>query len=365
MPKGKLTKELKYLKIFNEIREEILSGKLSPGTQLLGFRELMVHYAASYSTVAKTLSELEQHGLITRRQGRGIFVAPKVSWRKSEAGSSFVGLIVTDMNIPFFNRIVHTVENEVTALRHHLVVRNTEFDSRRERQIVQEFIAQGFQGILLVPTFDEEDSDYLQSVDGKVIPIVYVNRHKWNYECSFVIPDDYAGVTDVMAHLFEMGHREIGYFAGEKIVGRDPRFKAFSDCLRLRGLEVNPEWILHAPWFEMESGYDCMNRLLRLKKRPTVVFCYSDAMAAGAMRACQEHGLHVPEDVSLVGCNDDEVCRVMRPNLTTLANPIEQISSQVVRILFESMKSPPGERGPLRLKMPMRLVQRQSVMNRT
>jgi len=361
VPKGKLTKELKYLRIFNEIREEILNGKLPPGTQLLGFRELMVHYAASYSTVAKTLGELEQHGLITRRQGKGIFVAPRPSWRMGETESNFVGLIVTDMNIPFFNRIIHTVENEVTALRYHLVVRNTEFDSQRERQIVQEFIAQRFQGILLVPTFDEQDSDFLQSVDGKAIPIVYVNRHKWGYDCSYVVPDDYAGATAVMEYLFEMGHRDVGYFAGDKIVGRDLRFKAYEECLRLRGQQVNPEWILYAPWFEMEGGYACMNRLLQLRKRPTAVFCYSDAMAAGAMRACQEQGLRVPEDISLVGCNDDEVCRVMRPNLTTLANPIEQISSQVVRILFESMKSPPGQRVPLQLKMPMRLVQRQSV----
>jgi LacI family purine nucleotide synthesis repressor len=361
VPKGKLSKELKYHRIFNEIRQEILSGQLLPSTQLLGFRELMEHYSASYSTIAKTLKELEAARLITRRQGKGIFVAPKSAWEVEGADSSFIGLIVTDMHIPFFNRIIHTVESEVTSARYHLVVRNSDFDSARERQIVQEFIAQRFKGILLVPTFDEADTEYLKGVDGKTIPLVYINRHKWSYECNYVVPDDYAGAAEVMHYLFENGHRRIGYFAGKRIRGRDLRYRAYEDCLKLAGLEVVSEWIVHGEHFEIESGYWCMNELLKLTKLPTAIFCYSDNMAAGAMRACQEKGIRVPEDMSFVGCNDDEICRVIRPNLTTLANPIESISSLVVRTLFDLIRAVPGEKAPVQLKVPMRLIPRETI----
>ena len=361
MPKGKLSKELKYLKIFNEIKQEIVSGQIQPGTQLLGFREIMEHYTASYSTISKTLSELEKHGLITRRQGQGIFVAPRSTWEVQEADANFIGLIVTDMNIPFFNRIIRTIENEITSLKYHMVVRNSNFDSGRERQIIQEFIGQRFKGILLVPTFDEEDSSFLNDTDGKAIPLVYINRHKWNYECSFVVPDDYAGACDVMRYLFELGHRDIGYFSGERIRGRDLRYKGYAESLKLNDLQVNADWVFHGEHFEIESGYWCMSQLLSGKKLPTAIFCYSDNLAAGAMKACQEKGIGIPDAVSFIGCNDDEICRVIEPNLTTLADPIETICTLAVKTLLEFIKGFPSAGQPLQLKVPMRLVRRQSV----
>lgn len=360
-PKGDLSKELKYHRIFHEIREEILSERLAPGTQLLGFRELMAHYEASYSTISRTLGELEAARLITRRQGKGIFVAPRSTWKVEEGDANFIGLIVTDMHIPFFNRIIHTVENEVTSAKYHLVVRNSEFDSARERRIVEEFIAQRFKGILLVPTFDEQDTEYLQGVDGKIIPLVYINRRKRSYDCSYVVPDDHTGVAEVMNYLFENGHRKVGYFAGKRILGTDPRYQAYADSLRLVGLEVVKDWVVHGEHFEIESGYACMNELLEAKRLPTAVFCYSDNMAAGAIRACQEKGIGVPEDISFVGCNDDEICRVIRPNLTTLANPIESISMLVARTLFDLIRAAPDSRIPVQLKVPMKLIPRDTV----
>jgi DNA-binding LacI/PurR family transcriptional regulator len=321
----------------------------------------MAHYKASYSTISKTLNKLEEAHLIIRRQGMGIFVAPRSAWMAEREHANYIGLVVTDMHIPFFNRIIHTVENEITSARHHLVVRNSEFDSVRERRIIEEFIAQGFKGILLVPTFDESDTGYLQEVDGKTVPLVYINRYKWSYECNYVVPDDYAGATDVMHYLFECGHRKIGYFAGKPIRGKDLRYRAYEECLRLSGLEVVEDWIVHGEHFEIESGHACMNELLKAERLPTAVFCYSDNMAAGAIRACQEKGIRVPEEMSFVGCNDDEICRVIRPNLTTLADPIEFISSMVVRTLFDLIHAVPRRKSPVQLKVPMRLVRRDTV----
>lgn len=361
MPKGKLSKALKYRRIFEDIRREIVSGELHPGTQLLGFRELMEHYKASYSTISRTLKELEGSRLITRRQGKGIFVAPKGAWKTESADSNFFGLIVTDINIPFFNRIINTVEREVTAARYHLVVRTSEFDSARESQIIREFIDHRFKGILLVPTFDEADAEYLQGVDGKTVSLVYINRRKWSYECNYMVPDDYAGAAEVMSYLFENGHRRIAYFAGKMIRGKDPRYRAYEDRLKLAGLEVVSEWIVHGEHFEIESGYWCMNELLKQKNLPTAVFCYSDNMAAGAIRACLEKGVRVPDDISFVGCNDDEICRVVRPNLTSLANPIESISSLAVRTLFDLVRAAAGDKAPVQIKVPMRLIPRQTV----
>jgi LacI family transcriptional regulator len=104
-----------------------------------------------------------------------------------------------------------------------------------------------------------------------------------------------------------------------------------------------------------------MNELLKMKNLPTAIFCYSDNLAAGAIRACQEKGIRVPQDMSFIGCNDDEICRVIRPNLTSLANPIESISSLAVRTLFDFVRAPAGEKARVQLKVPMRLIPRETV----
>jgi DNA-binding LacI/PurR family transcriptional regulator len=352
---------LKYLRIYEDIKEKIISGHLKPDVQLLPFRQLMEFYGSSYRTVAQALEELEKYNLITRTQGRGIFVTPKSRWNIEVDKSKFIGLIVTDMIIPFFGRIIQVVESELGSIGYNVVVRNSEFDSNTEKLIVNEFVDSGFHGILIVPTFDEKNTEYLQKLEQKAFPLFYLNRYKHGYECNYVVPDDYAGVQEAMNYLYDMGHRKIGYICGEKIKGKDFRFTSYSDFIKQKNLPLRQEWIVYGPFFEIESGYRCMKEILACKDLPTAVFCYSDSMAAGAMKACREKGLKLPKDVSFVGCNDDDISRIVEPNLTTLLDPIETIAKLSTRSLIERIKDKSTLGEPLQLRVPMKLLVRDSV----
>jgi LacI family transcriptional regulator len=361
MPKNIKSYGLKYLRIYEDIKEKIISGHLNPREQLLPFRKLMEHYSSSYRTVAQALQELEKYNLITRTQGRGIFVTPRSRWDIEVDESKFIGLIVTEMNIPFFGRIIRVVENELGTLGYNVVVRNSEFDSNTEKSIVHEFVERGFHGILLVPTFDEKDTEYLQTLEQNTYPIIYLNRYKHGYECNYIVPDDYAGVQEAMHYLYEMGHRKIGYICGEKIRGKDFRFTSYSDFIKQKDLSLRQEWIVYGPFFEIESGYRCMKEILACNDTPTAVLCYSDSMAAGAMKACREKGLKLPRDMSFIGCNDDDISRIVEPDLTTLLDPIETITKLSIRSLLERIEDKTTLDQPLQLRVPMKLLVRNSV----
>ena len=361
MPKKINGYGLKYLRVYEDIKEKIVSGHLKANQQLLSFRQLMDFYQASYRTVAQALEELEKFGLISRTQGKGIFVEPRAGWGIEVDESRFIGLIVTEMNIPFFGRIIHVVENELAAIGYNVVVRNSEFNSEVEETIVHEFIDRGFHGILIVPTFDEKDSEYLQVLEKTAFPIIFVNRFKHGYDCSYIVPDDYAGVQAAMNYLYDMGHRRIGYISGEKIKGSDIRFTSYHDFIKQRNLPFRDEWVAHGPFFEIDSGFKCMNEILDSEQLPTAVFCYSDSMAAGAMKACRKKGLKIPEDMSFFGCNDDDISRIVDPNLTTLLNPIEKIAKLAAKSLIERIENPEDMEEPLQLRVPMKVLPRDSI----
>ncbi|WP_319475277.1 GntR family transcriptional regulator [Marispirochaeta aestuarii] len=355
-----LSKELKYMKIFKDLQINITTYKLRAGMQLLGVRELMAHYNASYSTVMKALRELESAGLVESVQGKGIFVK-KRNGANDIVRNNLIGLIVTDMNIPFFNRIIHVIEGELTSRGYDVIIRNTDFNSVVEKDIISNFIERGVQGVIMVPTFDELDTSYLAQVDRDDIDIIYIVRRKHGYNCSFVVPDDYDGGKQAIEFLLEHGHRDIAYISGLPIKENDQRFKAFQDTFMHHGLTVNDDWIIYGEKFEFESGYDSMLRILSQKKKPTALMCYTDSIAAGAMKACRDSGYSIPEDFSVIGYNNEDITDFIEPNITTVENPIADICRLAVGSLIEKVENPNQRNTVNQTVLPVRVVKKKSV----
>lgn len=357
-----LKKELKYITVYKDLREKILSYSLPPETQLLGVRDLMDHYSVSYATISKALEELEKFNLIKRVQGQGIFVEAKNAWDIEDQVRNLVGLIVTDMNIPFFRKIIKVVESELVDLGYDVIVRNSDFDSKREKEIVQSFINRGVKGIIMVPTFDEDDSEFLNSIDGNEIPIIYILRHKLNYDCNYVVPDDYLGVYRGIEYLIENNHEKIGYISGELIKDHDLRYKAYKNCLSDNNIDINEEWIIYNDHFEVDSGYEAFNKLVDKKiELPSAIFCYTDSMAVGAIKACKENNISVPDDISILSCNNDEISDLIEPAISTINIPIERICDMAVSQLNKIINNQEDKEVLFQSKVSMKLIKRQSV----
>lgn len=355
-----LSKELKYMKIFKDLQTNITTYKLQSGMQLLGVRELMAHYSASYSTVMKALRELEAAGLVESVQGKGIFVKERVKPKDPEK-ENLIGLIVTDMNIPFFNRIIQVIEKELSSKGYDIIIRNTDFNSVMEKDIISNFIRRGVQGVIMVPTFDELDTPYLKDVDKKDILINYIIRRKHGYSCNYVIPDDYTGGEKALEFLLEHGHRNIAYISGQPIKDNDLRFKAFKDTLGHHGIPVNMDWVVYGKKFEFESGYASMLEILAQQNRPSALMCYTDSIAAGAMKACRDSGYSIPEDFSVIGFNNEDITNFIEPNITTVENPISDICRIAVRSLIEKIEDPELRSIVNQAVLPVHVVKKKSV----
>lgn len=246
------------------------------------------------------------------------------------------------------------------------------------RQGIEDFCLKN--SISIVRTF-RTDSDYLKvlkGVDGlicigkfgreevgqfiRICPnIVFLDMTVDNYEITTVTMDFRQAVTCAMDHLLELGHRRIAFLGGVEYAGTgepvmDERRKAYISYMKKRKLEYR-QWMSQGS-FSTVSGYEMMEQLLELEERPTAVFAASDALALGAIKAIQNHGLSVPEDISVIGFNDTEIGAYTSPALTTIHAPAYDMGQHGANFLYVSSNLSIST--PLKVKIPCYLVERES-----
>jgi DNA-binding LacI/PurR family transcriptional regulator len=159
---------------------------------------------------------------------------------------------------------------------------------------------------------------------------------------SSVMIDNAAAAQLVMDHLIDLGHRRIGLIGGQpdRPIHLDVphlRMRGALAVLDEAGIGPRPHHVQTAG-FTVTGGYHAMSRMLDHPDRPTAVFAFSDEMAIGAIRAAREHGLHVPDDLSVAGFDDHDVAWAL--DLTTVAQPVMGLGETVTELLLAHVRDP-------------------------
>ncbi len=176
-------------------------------------------------------------------------------------------------------------------------------------------------GILALGKFDKAEADFLFDKNPNLL---FVDFDALDLGYNSLVIDFQQSLSTVLVYLAQHGHQEIGILAGEEYTRgshellEDKRLKIFKEILEQKDL-LHEEYILKAP-FTVNSGYDVMKQFLSRQPQtfPTAFFASSDALAVGALKAIQEVGLKVPEDISVIGFNDISVAKYVSPPLTTI-----------------------------------------------
>lgn len=185
--------------------------------------------------------------------------------------------------------------------------------------LIEELIAEGF----IVGVVDQEQPDTPQS-----------NRIVANFNND-------SGMKQAVAYLAGLGHTKIGVINGDmKRLSGPTKYEGYLKAMQLCGLNVNPDWVL-AGSFHEESGYEAIYSFLRTQgERPTAIIAANDSVAFGAIRALKEHGLHVPEDMSIIGFDDHALSEKHHPALTTIRIDFSGMLGQLTSILIAKIERP-------------------------
>jgi len=170
------------------------------------------------------------------------------------------------------------------------------------------------------------------------IPFVQIGRTPEPDETPlhFVDVDNYGGAVTAVNHLIQRGHQKIATIAGpqDMAAGID-RLRGYQDSLQQAGITLTPNWIKTGD-FEPESGYEAMTQILDAPDGlPTAVFAASDSMSDGAYKAIYERELRIPEDIAVIGFDDNKLYTNNSPPLTTILQPINQLGENAAELLLQ------------------------------
>lgn len=193
-----------------------------------------------------------------------------------------------------------------------------------------------YDGILVVSQ-KVEDDHFIRYIGGLNLPVVVLNRKIDIPGTTCVFSDDRIGAYDAVKYLIEQGHKHIGFIKGkEGFLNSRKRYEGFKMAMDEAGYTLH-NGLITSGEFDVNSGYEAMKTILTHNKDalPTAMFCSNDEMAFGAIKAIVEEGLRVPDDMSVVGFDDIEMCKYNIPELTTVRREIGRIAYHGTEILFD------------------------------
>jgi LacI family transcriptional regulator len=246
------------------------------------------------------------------------------------------------------------------------------------RQGIEDFCTKNSITIVRAFKSDQNYMDTLKSVDGIICigkfsksevksflgicgNTVFLDMPVEEFDITTLTLDFRKAVNQVLDYLLELGHKKIAFLVGKEYAGDnepvvDERKKAYVSYMKKHKLEYKQ--FMREGSFTTASGYEMMSELLEGNDSPTAVFTASDTMAVGAMKAIEEKGLQIPEDISVVGFDDIELCNYTTPALTTVHAPAYDMGQHGANFLY--VASNLSITTPIKAKLPCQLVKRDS-----
>jgi LacI family transcriptional regulator len=330
-------------------------------------RDIARDLGLSVVTVSKVL---RNHGDISKatrervlRRVKEMRYQPNRAARSLVTGRSFtIGLIVPDLEHPFFGEVAKAIARRIRTLDYSLIIASSEEDPAIEHREVEGLIARQVDAIVLASVQTSADVVVFQRLAELRIPYVLVDRNFPELDANYVGVDDTAVGRAATEHLIACGCRRIAHLRGPDVSTGAGRLRGFRETLTRHGVEVPLEYVVELKGGDdrsEEHGYEAMQRLLVLRVPPDGVFCYNDEVAIGALRAILDAGLQVPENIAVIGVDNIRFADLLRVPLSSIDQDSYQIGDRAAGLALQLIESHEPTRSE-QIVLPIRLVTRAS-----
>jgi DNA-binding LacI/PurR family transcriptional regulator len=253
-----------------------------------------------------------------------------------------VALIFADVKDPFYSYIANKAERIAHNHGFSVILCNTEYSSSKELRYIEMLKNRNVDGFMILTTVTPKAKLAAILKNQKV---VFVDQSSGFRNEIFVKLNNREGVRQGIDYLVKNGHRDIGVInlTLSSTTGFE-RFEGYKQALREYGIPYKRQYVKFSGTSDwIESGYEKTVELLNLKHRPTAIFPMNGATTIGALRAIHENGLKVPDDISVIGFDENYFAELLSPALTTIAQPVEDFGEIGMRLLIETIrkKTPP------------------------
>lgn len=240
--------------------------------------------------------------------------------------TSAIGVIVTRMVNQFFAYLVDAIEQSAYQKGYQVVLFQSNNDPQKELNYLNLLKTKQVDGIIMAATENEWNTIKPYTEHG---PIVFCNEYISGTNIPTVRLNEAEGAYQGTKHLIEQGHKRIAYCMGG-ILEENERTKGFQKAIKEAGISLTLDWIFQHK-YDAEGGKQVVRDMLKMSNRPTAVFAGGDEVAAGIIAEAKDSGLKIPDDLAVIGFDDQPLAELVDPKLTTIRQPIQQMGEAALR----------------------------------
>ena len=271
---------------------------------------------------------------------RHLNYSPNTAARTLAAGeATHIGLLYANPSAAYLSQFLVGALDGARRTGSHLLIEACEGESGDEQaEATRRFAQTNVEGVILPPPLSES-KPVQEELEAAGIPVVSVAMGLAPEGSLNVRIDDFAAAAAMTRHLLDLGHRRIGFIAGHpEHIASIERLRGFRACLADYGLDPE-QALVEQGYFTYRSGLSAAERLLGGEDRPTAIFASNDDMAAATVNVAHRWGLHVPDDLSVVGFDDTAPATIVWPELTTVRQPVAAMAEAALHLLLADLKA--------------------------
>jgi DNA-binding LacI/PurR family transcriptional regulator len=358
-----------YLRIAHLLRQRIAQGFFKTDEFLPPERDLATELHVSRQTIRLAIDALRQEGIVLPEQGRGTRIVRDRSSEELPKTDQFhlAALIIYGMSRESSAAIFQGCEAVMRRADYNLIVAETALEATKradnEAAHLRALLDKGIRGIIIYAEPTDQNGRLLKEALERGVQVVQIDRYLPGLPCDYVGVDNRVAAREMTDHLWQMGHRRIAFLSlhSEPSTCQERR-QGYLDSLKAHGIaDIDPELIAyHNSEMSTEAEVTRMvDDLLALPHPPDAIFAINDDLAFLVMQALRRQGLHLPDDMAVVGFDNQRVAGFVSPGLTSVQQPFVDLGKTAAQLLLHRMMGRYSGL-PRRVLLPTQLIIRQS-----
>ena len=261
-----------------------------------------------------------------------------------------IGILIPELNNIFFAEIITAAEDILRSHGYATMICDCRSDEKREEEAAEFLLHRRVDGMILMPTGAEKKVFKRFTRAGK--PVVVIDRKMDGIQCDSVLVDNEGAAEDAVNRLIESGHREIGMISGpEQVYTSSERQKGYEKALQKAQIDLQESLIVRGD-YTIAGGAKAMRKLLEQNPDMTAVFISNYEMMVGAVMEINDSGIKVPEQLSVIGFDNEDFARASVPKLSIVTQPTRKIGETAAELMLKRLEPGDGAGNDTEQKLP-------------
>jgi LacI family transcriptional regulator len=306
-----------------------IAEKLNLATSTIS-RALQDHHTISKKTIKKVKETAEKMGYVPNTLAAGL--------RGNKTKT--IGVLIPTITQPFLSSLISGIEIAAQKSGYTVIIMQSHDSYKDEVNMAKALYSNRVSGVISSLAMETRDTSHFDQFISNNIPLVFVDRVPKNFNTFRVIIDNYAAGYKATKHLIDQGCTRIAHLTAGSEFGNlyNERKRGYIEALKDHNIPIDENLIIYLKGVTYEEGVKASNQLFDLNPIPDGVFASGDIIAVSTVQTAKKRGLKIPEDIAVIGFNNDPISQIIDPNISTITHPAEKMGKASADIILKNLK---------------------------